>query len=91
VGPDVPCPLEIALDVSWNAVSLPRWAGSRTAEEVCEDVAQQGGSPVEVDRWHLGGWQGHPCGIPVNNFSLVPGEGYFIRVATGSTWIIGCP
>jgi hypothetical protein len=90
-GPAIPCPLAIDLDVSWNAVSLPRWAATRTAEEACAEVEQQGGAPVEIDRWHLGGWQGHPCGIPVNDFTLVPGEGYFVRVAAGSTWTIACP
>jgi cold shock CspA family protein len=89
-GPEIACPLDLAMAVSWNAVALPRWAAPRSAEEACQEIAAQGGMPVEVDRWYLGGWQGHPCGVPVNDFTLVPGEGYFVRVAGSSTWTIGC-
>jgi len=44
------------------------------------------GSAVEVYRWDNGGWDGHVCGLPVNDFGLEVGRGYFVRLAQPSRW-----
>ncbi len=41
---------------------------------------------MEVYRWANGGWDGHACGLPVNDFGLEVGRGYFVRLARPSQW-----
>jgi hypothetical protein len=78
------------LQVGWNLVALrvtPKFA--TTASVACTSLnGATAGSAVELDRWIDGGWEGHRCGLPVNDFVLEPGAGYFIRVAHEATWII---
>ena len=42
---------------------------------------------AEVDRWE-GGWDGHLCAIPANNFAIETGRGYFVRLTAPRTWTI---
>ncbi len=88
LGPEIQAPLSLALFPGWNAVSLPRWSPPFAAESACIEIASQGGAVSEIARWRNGGWNGHICGIPANNFAMTSGEGYFVRMTHGSTWII---
>jgi hypothetical protein len=90
-GAVIASPLRIDLFLGWNSVSLPLWAVEGTAESVCQEIEVQGGDAVEIDRFVNGGWVGHICGLPFNDFPVVPGEGYFIRVAADSTWMVPRP
>ena len=79
---------EVLLANGWNLVSLQ---GSPiqplSAEEVCVSLNRaQPGAAVELDRWEAGGWEGHVCGVPPNDFVLEPMRGYFIRVNRPVTW-----
>jgi hypothetical protein len=46
----------------------------------------QAGTAVELDRWINGGWEGHRCGLPPNDFPLEPGVGSFVRLTRPATW-----
>ncbi|NBT27375.1 MAG: hypothetical protein EBT09_12690, partial [Actinobacteria bacterium] len=37
-------------------------------------------------RWEAGGWDGHVCGVPPNDFGLEVGRGYFVRLVKPSQW-----
>lgn len=87
-GVAIPSPLTLQLDTGWNDISLPDWAEIQAAEDVCAEIHSQGGSPVEIDRFVNGGWESHVCGLPFNNFAVVPGAGYFVRVTGPSLWTI---
>jgi cysteine-rich repeat protein len=78
-------PFGISFTSGWNSFSLPAWASGWTAEGLCQEINAQGGSVQEIDRFVNGGWEGHICGLPFNNFTIEPGSGYFALVGTGST------
>ena len=44
------------------------------------------GTVVELDRWEVGAWEGHRCGLPVNAFPLQAGRGYFVRLTRPAIW-----
>ncbi len=91
-GTTVFSPLAVNLAGSWNPISLPDWAdGAYTAASACQEINAQGGTAVEVDRYVNGAWQGHVCGFPFDDFPLVPGEGYFVRSISASTWLVAEP
>ena len=78
----------ILLVAGWNLVALtspPTY--SVTAETVCGAInsANGPGTATEIDQWIDGGWSGHICGIPANNFNLPFGRGFFVRtIKSGS-------
>ena len=78
----------VPLDVGWNLVTLPVVPSATvSASAVCASLGIEGpGSQVEVNRWVNGGWEGHRCGLPPNNFTLQAGQGYFIRAARSVAW-----
>ncbi len=84
----IPLPICIPLSIGWNAISRPPGSAAVTAQGACEAVAAQGGCPAEVDRYANGRWEGHVCGLPFNNFSLDPGNGYFVRATCASTYCV---
>ena len=75
----------LALRTGWNLISLP--SAPRvpvTTSGLCTAISQAIGSSssIEIDRWVSGGWEGVRCEIPVSPFTLTPGSGYFVKVAT---------
>ncbi|NBT26675.1 MAG: hypothetical protein EBT09_09020 [Actinobacteria bacterium] len=76
------------LQAGWNLIALRASpATTTTASMVCTALnAVQSGTAVELDRWITGGWEGHRCGLPVNDFTLEPGPGYFVRLTRPATW-----
>ncbi|NBT25247.1 MAG: hypothetical protein EBT09_01530 [Actinobacteria bacterium] len=75
----------LALRTGWNLISLP--SAPRvpvTTTGLCTAISQVAGgsSSIEIDRWVSGGWEGVRCEIPVAPFTLTPGLGYFVKVAT---------
>ena len=76
------------LQAGWNLIALRATpATSMTASMVCSALnAGIAGTAVELDRWINGGWDGHRCGLPVNDFTLEPGPGYFVRLTRPVTW-----
>ena len=53
-------------------------SGIATAEDLCQSLSQS--EAIEIARWHASGWDAHICGLPFNNFTLVLGDGYFVRM-----------
>jgi len=77
--------IDIPLSTGWNLVSLPLEADPVYAEDLCTEV---GGQLTEVDRWYVGGWDPHICGLSFNNFLLDIGNGYFGRMDAAGTWSV---
>ena len=80
--------ITMPLQAGWNLVALRATPSTTTkAEGLCTALnAAQAGTAVEVDRWIAGGWEGHRCGVPPNNFVLDMGPGYFVRASLPATW-----
>ena len=80
----------MALQSGWNLIALQVSPTSLiTASVLCDTLyTTVAGSAYEVDRWESSGWEGHRCGIPANNFTLLPGRGYFIRATKPVTWSV---
>ena len=75
----------INLSVGWNAISLAL-NKSYTAESLLDEIEAQGGSCSEVDRWYSGGWNAHIHNIPVNNFNILEGLGYYVKCSGDGIW-----
>ena len=65
------------MQAGWNLIALRASpATTTTASMVCTALnAVTAGTAVELNRWINGGWDGHRCGLPVNDFTLEPGRG----------------
>ena len=78
------------IQVGWNAFSLPH-TSAYVAEDVCTEFSAAGVPITEVRRWFAGGWDSHPCGIPINNFTIERGEGYFVKASNSGSVQIALP
>ena len=78
----------LSLGAGWNLVGASATGSPASeAKATCTALnAVTAGTVVELDQWVAGGWVGHRCGIPPNNFTLVAGRGYFIRLNQPATW-----
>ena len=77
------------LNPGWNAISLTvDPAGAITASGTCTGLDWVGGTgtAIEISRWIASAWDSYRCGVAANDFPLVPGTGYVIRVARSVTW-----
>jgi len=75
------------LATGWNLVALPI-STTLTAEGLLQALAAQGITATQVARWHAGGWDSHPAGLPLNDFPIQLYQGYFVRAATPGTWTV---
>ena len=87
-GSLVATPATLSLGAGWNLVGAAAISGTpSTAAGACTLLnAASAGTAVELDRWIAGGWEGHRCGIPPNDFTLQAGQGYFVRLVRAATW-----
>ena len=69
----------VVLKPGWNAVA---GVGVGSAQDLCDLISQTGQTPIEVDRWNAGGWDGHICGLPFNNFNIDADKGYFVKLGS---------
>ena len=83
-------PVSLSLQIGWNSIGLPHADGC-TAEELCQEIIGQGVTAVEIDRWYAGGWDGHICGLPFNDFTIERGKGYFVKAASAGVVAPACP
>ncbi len=90
-GACIPPPLAVSFVVGWNSLSRPPWAGGTMAERLCAEIRVQGGCPVEIERWSAGGWSGHICGLPFNDFRVEPGNGLLVKVSCASAYAMDRP
>ncbi len=77
------------LDAGWNFLALPYtpltpYTASRLCQELDRNTAN---APAEVVRWQNGGWDGHVCGAPANDFPLDTAAGYFVRTLLPTFWV----
>jgi hypothetical protein len=72
-------PLAFQLEVGWNLIALPYASTVDKASELLSAIQEQGGACDEVDRWSAGAWQTHRAGLPLNDFPLELGKGYFLH------------
>ena len=87
-GAVVATPATLSLGAGWNLVGASAISGTPSvASATCSQLnTVQAGTAVELDRWIDGGWEGHRCGLPVNDFTLQAGQGYFVRLTRPATW-----
>jgi hypothetical protein len=78
-------PLE--LDAGWNLVGIPIPDSGYTAQDLLDDINDQGSACSEVGHWVNGAWETHVNGNQTNNFSINPERGYFIRCASGGAYL----
>ncbi len=78
-GAAVTQPVSLALHSGWNAISIPH-TGAYTAASLCNEIISQGALAIEIDRWQNGGWSGHLCGLPFDDFPIERQRGYFLFV-----------
>ncbi|MGB0384991.1 MAG: peroxidase family protein [Ardenticatenaceae bacterium] len=83
-GPRVSTPLPLPLQAGWNSISVPHTDGY-TAKTLCDEIISQGVTALEIDGWINGGWLGHVCGRPFNNFDIEPGLAYFVKSSNAGT------
>lgn len=79
------------LQPGWNLVSVPYPESGYMAQSVLDGINAQGGNCTEIDRWRNGGWDAHLNGLPFNNFSIAPDQGYFVKCSQASTFVPGSP
>ncbi|MEI6887460.1 MAG: fibronectin type III domain-containing protein [bacterium] len=74
----------IDLKVGWNLVgNTVVVSGLKTAKDLLNEINKQGGYATHISTYRNGKWvmYSQRAGIQLgNNFNLVPGEGYFIRI-----------
>ena len=80
-------PQMLTLSTGWNLVSPAVTSGApSTAAASCTTFNATPGTAVELDRWVAGGWDGHRCGLPPNDFTLQLGQAVFVRLTRSTTW-----
>ena len=80
-------PQSLTLGTGWNLVSPAVTSGApSTAAASCTAFNATPGTAVELDRWLAGGWDGHRCGLPPNDFTLQLGQAVFVRLTRSTTW-----
>jgi hypothetical protein len=81
---------DLALAAGYNLLGMPLdpTPGKYTSESAAVEINGQGGSATQVLRYAEGQFHTHPVGSSQEIFELVPGTGYFIRCAAGSTWTV---
>lgn len=82
-GTPVETGVPLALESGWNGVSVPH-SDTYDAEGLCAEI-ERSATATEINRWYAGGWDGHICALPFNNFSIVPGDGYFVKTEDSQT------
>ena len=88
LGARVTSPATRSLGTGWNLVGASAYSATPSvASTTCTQLnTVQVGTAVELDQWIDGGWDGHRCGLPVNDFTLQAGQGYFVRLTRPATW-----
>jgi len=79
----------LSLAAGYSLVGLPVDAGGTyTSESAALEINAQGGSASLVIRYDTGVFKTHPLGSSEEVFSLLMGQGYFIRCTNPSTWTV---
>ncbi|MBI4743244.1 MAG: hypothetical protein HY776_00160, partial [Actinobacteria bacterium] len=72
----------IQLYKGWNSIALPiNPSTPLTAQSLLDLINPQGGDVTQIAKWdkETQSWIIHINNLPINNFEIKPGEGYFIK------------
>jgi kexin len=90
VGAQPSSVVPLTIGAGWNLVSVPYSTTAYRAQDLINAINAQGGSVSQVSKWNnsAGVWESRINGLPLEiyNFDIVPGEGYFIRSASSSSF-----
>jgi len=79
----------IYLSNGWNLISLPVNIGTDLkASSITGEIISKGGNCTEIVKWINNAWKGYIVGVPVNDFSVDAGKGYFVRMENTFLWNI---
>jgi len=77
----------LSFSVGWNLISTPvQPSNLLTAQGLLDKLNEQDLACTEVDRWLDGSWDGYLNGQGFNNFTIFPGQSYFVLCSTPTTW-----
>ena len=86
-------PFEALMVAGYNPAGMCLDIGAAAAEEVCGDIIADGTAVDRIIRYNTstGMYETHLCGLPMNNFGILIGEGYFIHSTAAGRWLqVGC-
>jgi len=86
LGEPVYTPVPLSFSAGWNLISIPS-SDSYTAWSLFDGINGQGGSAVEIDRWHNGGWDFTLNSPRFNNFDVEKGKAYFVKCTGSSSFV----
>lgn len=80
----------LQLESGWNLIPAPACGNGqpvcRKASDLLASVNAQGGTAVELAKWQDGAWVSYFAGYPGNDFDIVVGQAYLLRVENPSSW-----
>jgi len=82
---------DVSIRQGYNLLAVPlRYDDELWASEVTADIVAQGGNVIELSKWDSssGTWKTHDPAWPVVDFTILPGEGFFVRAGADSTWTV---
>ncbi len=63
-----------------------------TAQSFLNNLNGQGANCTEIDRWNNSGWESYHLTLGGTNFTVQPGQGYFVNCTTLANWqLTGAP
>ncbi len=74
-----PTPAIVYQWISFGPLGKPA-VDSDTAAEILSTLNTEGIKAYEIDRWFNGGWSAHYYNLPFNDFPVIEGNGYMIKV-----------
>lgn len=78
--------ITLELLAGWNLVGIPYPASGYTAASLQQAIQAQGGACSEITRWHNSNWESYIAPLPINNFDILPDEGYFIKCSAPASF-----
>jgi hypothetical protein len=81
----------VPLAAGYTLIALPLVPSvPLTAEGLVQQINAQGGGATQIVRYDetAGQFVTHPVGTALQNFTLQPGRGYFVRCTRGSVWTV---
>lgn len=76
----------VALSPGWNLVGIPHPESGYQAHTVLDEINNQGATCGEIMRWYNSGWESYLPGIPINDFDILPYQGYFVQCSAGGSY-----
>jgi hypothetical protein len=89
VGPIATASIPLVAGLNFIALPLEPMQ-SLKASTLAQAIAAQGGAVAQIDMWDesIGMWKSHIVGLEFNDFDIVLGRAYFLKVTLGVTWAL---